>query len=285
MHLGLAIFSTDESVSPGWLASRAEELGFESVFFPEHTHIPAGRATPYPAGGELPREYSRLLDPFVAATHAAAATQTIRIGIGICLLAQHEPIGCAKAVASIDHLSGGRLLFGVGSGWNEEEMRNHGVEPRRRFEIVREHIEAMQAIWGDDEASYAGRHVQFERIWSWPKPVQRPRPPVLVGGNGARVLDRVLAYGDHWMPNVVGGDDALLARVEDLRARAADSGREIGVTVNAAPSRPERLERYAQAGVDRCVFYLPSAGPDAVEAKIERVLESAATVGLALRGA
>ena len=280
MHLGLAIFATDESVSPGWLASRAEALGFDSVFFPEHTHIPATRTTPYPAGGELPREYSRLLDPFVAATHAAAATETIRIRIGICLVAQHEPIACAKAVASVDRLSAGRLLFGIGAGWNEEEMRNHGVDPRTRFELVREHIEAMQTIWRDDEASYDGRHVHFERIWSWPKPVQRPSPPILVGGNGQRVLDRVLAYGDHWMPNVVCGDAALLARVKALRARAADAGRKIGVTLNGAPSRPERLERYARADVDRCVFYVPSSGPDKIEAKIARVLESATTVGL-----
>jgi probable F420-dependent oxidoreductase len=277
MDLGLAIFATDESVTPAWLATRAEALGFESVFFPEHTHIPASRATPYPAGGELPREYSRLLDPFVAATHAAAATETIRIGLGIILVPQHEPIACAKAAASVDHLSGGRLLFGVGAGWNLEEMRNHGVEPSGRFGQMREHVEAMQAIWRDDEASYAGRHVQFERIWSWPKPVQRPGPPILVGGNGAKVLDRVLAYGDQWMPNVVRGDDVLLARIEELRGRA---DRPVGVTVNAAPSKPERLERYAEAGVERCVFYVPSAGADAVEAKIERVLDSAAQVGL-----
>ena len=281
MHLGLAIFATDESVDPGWLASRAEALGFESVFFPEHTHIPASRATPYPVGGELPREYSRLLDPFVATTHAAAVTETIRIGTGVCLVAQHDPITCAKVVASIDQLSGGRLLFGVGAGWNEEEMANHGVEPRTRFALMREHVEAMQAIWRDDEASYAGRHVRFERIWSWPKPVQRPHPPILVGGNGEQVLDRVLAYGDHWMPNVVGGDDALLARIQELRARAAEAGRQVGVTLNAAPSRPERLERYALASIERCIFYVPSAGPNEVEAKIARVLASAATVGLA----
>jgi probable F420-dependent oxidoreductase len=277
MDLGLAIFATDESVTPAWLATRAEALGFESVFFPEHTHIPAGRATPYPAGGELPREYSRLFDPFVAATHAAAATETIRVGLGIILVPQREPIACAKAAASVDHLSGGRLLFGVGAGWNVEEMRNHGVDPGRRFGQMREHVEAMQAIWRDDEASYAGRHVQFGRIWSWPKPVQRPGPPILVGGNGKGVLDRVLAYGDHWMPNVVGGDDVLLARIEELRSRAE---RPVGVTVNAAPSRQEQLERYAEAGVERCVFYVPSAVADAVEAKIERVLDSAAQVGL-----
>jgi probable F420-dependent oxidoreductase len=276
------MFATDESPSPAWLARRLEDLGFESVFFPEHTHIPASRETPYPAGGDLPREYARTLDPFVACTQAAAATERLRVGTGICLVNQHDPIVCAKTVASIDHVSGGRFLFGVGAGWNEEEMRDHGVDPATRFGLMRERVEAMQAIWRDDEASYAGRDVRFERIWSWPKPVQRPHPPVLVGGNGPRVLDRVLAFGDHWMPNVVGGDDALLARVEELRGRAADAGREVGVTVNAAPSRPERLARYAEAGIDRLVFYVPTGPTDAIEAKLERVLANAAEIGLAV---
>jgi probable F420-dependent oxidoreductase len=280
VDLGLAMFATDESPSPAWLARRAEEAGFESVFFPEHTHIPASRETPYPAGGDLPREYSRMLDPFVACTQAAAVTERLRVGTGICLVAQHHPIACAKAVASVDHVSGGRFLFGVGAGWNHEEMRHHGVDPAGRFALIAERVEAMKAIWRDDEASFAGRDVRFERIWSWPKPVQRPHPPVLVGGNGPRVLDRVLAFGDHWMPNVVGGDDALLERVGEVRRRAADAGREVGVTVNAAPSRPERLARYAEAGVERLVFYVPPGPQDAVEAKIERVLGSAAEAGV-----
>jgi probable F420-dependent oxidoreductase len=268
------MFATDESPSPQWLARTAEELGFESVFFPEHTHIPAGRETPYPAGGELPREYARIVDPFVATAAAAAVTERVRLGTGICLVAQRDPIVTAKEVASVDHLSGGRFLFGVGAGWNEEEMRDHGVEPRERFGLMRERIEAMKALWTQEEASYEGRDVRFERAWSWPKPVQRPHPPILVGGNGERVLDRVLAYGDHWMPNVVGGDDALLARVDELRARA---DRAIGVTVNASPSRPERLERYAQAGIDRCVFYV---GPEGQEERVERLAAAARSVGL-----
>jgi probable F420-dependent oxidoreductase len=274
------MFPTDASISPGELARWAEDLGFESVFFPEHTHIPASRDTPYPAGGELPREYSHTVDLFVALTHAAAATERIRVGSGICLVPQREPIACAKAVASVDHLSGGRVLFGVGAGWNVEEMRNHGTEPSERFGLMRERIEAMQAIWTQEEAGYTGRHVRFERIWSWPKPVQRPHPPILVGGNGERVLDRVLAYGDHWMPNVAPSDDVVLARIDELRRRAADAGRDVGVTINATPTKPERLARYAEAGVDRCVWYVPSGDRAAIEPRIERILDSAAQVGI-----
>jgi probable F420-dependent oxidoreductase len=279
MHLGLAMFATDESVSPAWLARRAEELGFESLFFPEHTHIPASRDTPYPAGGELPREYWHTLDPFVACTAAAAATERLRVGTGICLVDQRDPIITANEVASVDHLSGGRFLFGIGAGWNEEEMRNHGVEPRTRFGLMGERVAAMKAIWTDEEASFSGRDVQFERIWSWPKPVQQPHPPILVGGNGPKVLDRVLAYGDHCMPNVVEGDDGLLARVEELRSRAE---RPVGVTINASPTRPERLERYAAAGIDRCVFYVPSSTQEDVEARLERLVDSAEKAGVSL---
>jgi len=280
VHLGLALFATDEALPPGELACWAEDLGFESLFFPEHTHIPASRETPYPAGGDLPREYWHTIDQFVAVTHALAATERLLVGSGICLIPEHEPISLAKAVASVDHLSGGRFLFGVGAGWNLEEMRHHGVEPRQRFALMRERIEAMQAIWTQEEASYEGRHVRFERIWSWPKPVQRPHPPILVGGNGEKVLDRVLAYGDHWMPNMVGDDDHMLARIDELRRRAADADRDIGVTINAAPTRPERLARYAEAGVERCVFYIPSAGRAEIEPRIERILDSAAQAGV-----
>jgi probable F420-dependent oxidoreductase len=283
VDLGLAIFATDESATPAWLARRAEDAGFESLFFPEHTHIPASRETAYPIGGELPREYSRMLDPFVAAAQAAAVTERLRVGTGICLVNQRHPITCAKAGASIDHLSGGRFLFGVGAGWNREEMQNHGIDPGTRFGLMGERIEAIRAIWVEDEATFTGRDVSFERIWSWPKPVQRPHPPILVSGNGARVLDRVLAHGDHWMPNIVDGDEALLRRVENLRERARAAGRTVGVTVNAAPSRPERLARYAEAGIERCVFFVPSASTDAVERRIERILSGADAVGLSLR--
>ena len=271
MDFGLAIFPTTDTLAPDELGHLAEERGFESLFFPEHTHIPSSRQTPYPAGGELPREYARTFDPFVALTAAAAATNRLRVGTGICLVVQRDPIVCAKEVASVDVLSGGRMLFGVGGGWNEEEMRDHGTDPRRRFGLMRERILAMREIWTHDEASFHSEHVDFEAIWCWPKPIQRPYPPILVGGNGPTVLDRVLEYGDHWMPNVVGGDDVMLERIAELRARAGEAGREIGVTLNASPTRPERLARYEEAGVDRCLFYLPSGSRDEIEVRLERI--------------
>jgi probable F420-dependent oxidoreductase len=277
MQFGLSMFITDETIAPAALGRAAEDAGFESIFVPEHTHIPASRESPWPGGAELPREYSHTLDPFVSLSAIAATTERLRLGTGIALIVERDPIMLAHEAASLDHVSGGRFELGIGAGWNLEEMRNHGTDPARRFAVMRERALAIREIWTQEEASFHGEFVDFERIWSWPKPVQRPGPPILVGGNGKGVLDRVLAYGDHWMPNVVRGDDVLLARIEELRGRA---DRPIGVTVNAAPSRPERLERYAQAGVERCVFYVPSAGPDAVEAKIERVLDSAAQVGL-----
>src|SRR5437016_11340399 len=201
MKFALAIFPTEDTQEPGELARMAEERGFESLHFPEHTHIPASRRTPYPAGGELPRQYSRTYDPFVALTAAAAATERILLATGICLVIERDPIITAKEVASLDHLSEGRFLFGVGAGWNREEMENHGTDPHRRFSLMRERIEAMKAIWTEDEAEYHGQHVSFDPIWSWPKPVQEPHPPVLVGGNGKKVLDRVVACGDEWMPD------------------------------------------------------------------------------------
>ncbi len=279
MHFGLAIFPTDETPGPAELGRLAQERGFESLFFPEHTHIPASRETPHPAGIELPREYARLFDPFVALAAVAAVTTTLRVGTGICLVAQRDPLLTAKEVASLDHVSGGRFLFGVGAGWNREEMRDHGTEPRARFDVMRERIEAMKELWTQDEATYLGNHVRFERAWSWPKPVQRPHPPVLVGGNGATVLDRVLAFGDAWMPNPERHDDTLLARIAELRERAAAAGREIPVTVNAASTKPERLARLAEVGVERAVFYLPSGNAAQVEQRLERIEAATAALG------
>jgi probable F420-dependent oxidoreductase len=272
MDFGVAIFLTDETVAPDVVARMAEERGFESLFLPEHTHIPVSRRTPYPGGGELPREYSRTLDPFVALTGAAMATERLRLGTGICLIVQRDPIATAKAVASLDHLSGGRFLFGVGAGWKEEEMENHGTDPRRRFGLMRERVEAMKAIWTQEEVGYQGRYVRFEPLWSWPKPVQDPHPPVLVAGRGRRVLDRVLAFGDAWYPNRGRGDDRMLARIEELQRRGREeAGREaVPVTLQLAPTEPHEIERYARAGVTRCVWYLPSAGRGKVERALDR---------------
>jgi probable F420-dependent oxidoreductase len=276
MKFGVTIFVSEDTQDPGELGRMAEERGFESLFFPEHTHIPASRETPYPAGGELPPEYSRLYDPFVALTAAAAVTERLLIGTGICLIVERDPITTAKEVASLDRLSSGRFLFGVGAGWNVEEMRNHGTDPTRRFGLMRERIEAMKAIWTEEEASFSGEHVNFERIWSWPKPVQKPHPPILIGGNGPRVVDRVLAFGDEWMPNRVGDDDGMIERLEQLAERAEQAGRgPIPTTINGSMRDPARIERFEQAGVHRCVFWLPSRGPAEVEAAMDKYAAAA----------
>jgi probable F420-dependent oxidoreductase len=265
VDFGIGYFPTHDAVSPGDLARLVEERGHESLFFPEHTHIPASRETPYPAGGELPRKYFHTYDLFVALTAAAAATNRLRIGSGICLVIERDPITTAKEVASVDAISGGRMEFGVGAGWNREEMRNHGTDPRVRMEVMRERVEAMKAIWTQDEASYHGKHVDFDRIWSWPKPAQRPHPPVLVGGNGPTVLDRVLSFGDAWLPNNTGED--LLARARELWARA---DRPIEVIVMGAPAKAAVLEEFANAGVRRVVRWIPSATLGPVERALER---------------
>ncbi|HEY6788086.1 MAG TPA: TIGR03619 family F420-dependent LLM class oxidoreductase, partial [Trebonia sp.] len=200
MEFGVAIFPTHDAIGPDAAARLAEQRGQESLFFPEHTHIPVEHS-PNPMGGDLPRRYARTLDLFVAVTAAMTATTRLRVGSGICLVIQRDPITTAKEVASVDYLSGGRFEFGVGAGWNRPEMANHGTDPRRRMAVLRERVEAMKAIWTQDEASYSGEYVNFDRIWSWPKPAQRPHPPILVGGDGRTVLDRVLAFGDAWTPN------------------------------------------------------------------------------------
>jgi probable F420-dependent oxidoreductase len=264
MDTGVAFFPTPYAVDPATLARLVEERGQESLFFPEHTHIPASRESPYPGGGELARKYAYTYDPFVALTAAAMATTKLRVGTGICLVVQRDPIITAKEVASVDVLSGGRFEFGVGAGWNREEMANHGTDPRRRMAIMRERIEAMKEIWTSDEASYHGEYVAFDRIWCWPKPAQRPYPPVIVGGNGPTVLDRVLAFGDAWMPNH--SPEGIFDRAEELRARAE---RRIELMVMGVPADPKVLERYERAGFRRAVHFLPTAqdGP------LERALD------------
>src|SRR5437667_10262261 len=204
MRYGLCIFLTHYAASPAATARAAEDFGFEALWVPEHPCIPVHYETPFPgsADGKAPRPYWSSYDPFVALSFAAAATSKISLATGICLVAERDPIVTAKEVASLDHLSGGRFLFGVGAGWNREEMENHGTDPRTRFSLMAERVEAMKALWTDDEAEYHGRHVDFEPSWSWPKPVQKPHPPILVGGNGQKVIDRVLRFGDEWMPTV-----------------------------------------------------------------------------------
>jgi probable F420-dependent oxidoreductase len=261
----VAIFPTHDAIAPADMARLAETRGHESLFFPEHTHIPAGRQSPGPGGRELPRKYAHTFDLFVAVTAAVTVTSRLRVGSGICLVIERDPITTAKEVASVDYLSGGRFEFGVGAGWNREEMANHGTDPRRRMDLLRERVEAMKAIWAQDEASYAGEHVTFERIWSWPKPAQRPHPPVLVGGNGPGVLDRVLAFGDAWFPNH--GRSGVLDRVAELRSRA---DRPVELMVMGVPADAKVLEEYAAAGFRRAVHWLPSAPRGPVEHAMDR---------------
>ena len=263
MDTGIGYFPTHDAAGPGEVARLVEQHGHAAIYFAEHTHIPASRETPYAGGGELPRKYAHTYDLFVALTAAAAATSRLRIGSGICLVVERDPITLAKEVASVDHLSGGRLEFGVGAGWNREEMVNHGTDPRTRMRLLRERVEAMKAIWTSDEASYDGEFVSFERIWSWPKPAQRPHPPVLVGGNGPTVLDRVVEFGDAWFPNLTRGK--VLERIPELRSRS-----DVPVVIIGAPADPATLERCRDAGAERVVHWLPSAARSQVERALER---------------
>ncbi len=263
MNFGIGYFPTHDGIGPGEVARLVEEHGFESLFFAEHTHIPASRESPYP-GGELPRKYLHTYDLFVALTAAAAATSRLRVGSGVCLVIERDPIVTAKEVASVDHLSGGRLEFGVGAGWNREEMRNHGTDPRTRMRLLQERVDAMKAIWTEDEASYHSEFVNFDRIWSWPKPAQRPYPPILVGGDGPTVLDRVLTFGDVWFPNFAGPE--TLQRATELKTRAE---RPIGFQVISAPTDPKQLEALVNAGCERACYWLPSGNRSVVEAALE----------------
>ncbi len=265
MDFGVGYFPTHDGTSPGEVARRVEERGQSAVFFAEHTHIPAGRESPWGGGPVLPRKYWHTYDLFVALTAATLATTRLRIGSGICLVVERDPIVTAKEVASVDHLSGGRFEFGIGAGWNREEMVNHGTDPRTRMALMSERVRAMQAIWTQDEATFHGDFVTFDRIWSWPKPVQRPYPPVLVGGNGPTVLDRVLAYGDAWFPSW--NDRDVLPRIAELRARA---DRNVEVQLLDVPPDPKVLEQLDGAGVHRASAWLPSGPWSTVERGLEK---------------
>jgi probable F420-dependent oxidoreductase len=272
MKHGVAMFPIHDGIGPPDLARAAEERGFESLFFPEHTHIPASRESHFdPAGGELPRAYWNTLDPFVALTAAAGVTRELRLATGICLVAQRDPITTAKSVASLDVLSGGRFLFGIGAGWNREEMRNHGTDPDRRFRRMRENVQAMREIWTHDEASFAGEWTSFERIWAWPKPIQQPHPPILIGGAGPRVEDRVMAYGDEWLAEP---EDGLEDRIARLLERATTEGHGDSIAVTVYGCEPGDAARWERAGAHRCVYWLPAAD----ERSVVRELDDLAAV-------
>jgi probable F420-dependent oxidoreductase len=272
MHYGVCIFPTEYSIRIDELARAAEERGFESLFVTEHTHIPASRRTPFPGGAELPREYSHTLDPFVALTAAAAVTRTLKLGTGICLIIEHDPITLAKQVASLDFFSGGRFLFGIGGGWNAEEMENHGTAFKTRFRLLRERVLAMKEIWTKDAAAFHGEFVSFDPIWSWPKPAQTPHPPILLGGESGYTLQRVVDFCDGWFPRGRAAE-AILPGLADLKARAARAGRDmktISVSIFGAKAEAAALQPYADAGITRAILRLPSEPRDAVLPLLDR---------------
>jgi len=279
MEFGVTMFPTDFSIGPAELAIAVEERGLDALFIPDHTHIPAGRGSAFRIGDELPADYSHNLDMFIGLAAAAAVTKRIRLGTGICLVVERDPIVTAKEVASLDHLSGGRVDFGVGGGWNREEMENHGTDWTRRFKLMRERVEAMKAIWTNDEASYQGEFVNFEGIWSWPKPVQKPHPPVFVGGDAARTLDRVMRYGDGWIPMLADKPDnprmdERYRMMAELKERAAAAGRPpLPITTFGTSRDPEMVEKLRAAGVTRCIFGLKAAPADDVLRRLDRLVK------------
>ena len=271
MRFGVTIFLTDRSIGPAEMARAADARGFISLFLPEHTHIPSSRATPAPMGEPLPEQYRRTLDPFVALTLASAATEKLKLGTGICLVAQRDPIVTAKEVATLDLVSGGRFVFGIGFGWNVEEIEDHGVPYPERREIGRERVLAMKRLWTDEEASFDGKLVRFEPSWAYPKPVQKPHPPVWIGGAGGPVLFRHIAvYGDGWMP--IGGR-GVAKNLEALRVAVTDAGRD-PATVRVVPMgtipEPGKLEYFASLGLDEVILNVPTGTADEVLPFLDR---------------
>src|SRR6185503_1631318 len=239
MHYGVFIFPTDYSIRIDELARAAEERGFESLFVTEHTHIPTSRRSPFAGGGPLPKEYSHTLDPFIGLMAAASVTKNLKVGTGICLVIEHDPITLAKTIASLDLLSNGRFLFGIGAGWNAEEMEHHGTEFKTRFRLLRERVLAMKEIWTKEEAEYHGEYVNFEKSWSYPKPVQTPHPPILMGGDAPTTFDRVVEFCDGWMPIPGRSGPGLAGKIAELQRRAKEAGR-APIPVTAFMAKPDR---------------------------------------------
>ena len=267
MDFGLIMFPTGYAIQPNVLAKEAELRGFESLWFPEHTHIPASRESAWPGGPDLPKEYWSTYDPFVALSFAAQATSTIKLGTGICLVIERDPITLAKEISSIDQLSQGRFMLGIGGGWNAEEMANHGTDFKTRFGRLRETILAMKTIWNNDSAEFHGQYVDFDAIWSFPKPLQKPNPPILMGGDGRSTFDRVTEFCDGWMPiwgrttNSVNGNN-LEEKIENLRSKWTNSERgdsDLDITLFGVPPEGEAVEKALSMGANRVIFATPCA--------------------------
>jgi probable F420-dependent oxidoreductase len=275
MDIGIMTFNTEYGIRADHMARALEDAGYESFWLPEHTHIPAERRTPYPGGGDLPRPYYHVADPFISLGVAAAVTKRLKLATGICLVTERDPIVLAKEVATLDMLSDGRFLFGIGAGWNAEEMENHGTEFKTRFKVMRERVEAMKEIWLNEQASYHGDFVDFEAIISYPKPVQAPHPPIIFGGATALARQRVVDFCDGWMPIDVLLDD-LPGAIADLQRRAEAAGRDpnsISVTVFAFDGADgDAILRYNDLDIDRLVLIAPRAR-DVALAFVERFAE------------
>jgi probable F420-dependent oxidoreductase len=274
MRFGLLTYPSHRAMDPVSLGRAAEERGFESLFFAEHTHIPVHSRR---QGDERALDgYAHAYDPFVALSMVAATTSRLKLGTGVCLVAQRDPITTAKEVASLDQLSGGRFLFGVGAGWNREEMSNHGTHPADRMQVLAERVHAMREIWTNDQASYHGRHVNFDPIWSWPKPTTKPHPPILVGGNGPGVEERVLDFGDEWFPQGVTRDNVgpFARRAAALQRRAGSIGRgPVPITLFGAQVEQMAIEAYEAVGITRCLFVIPEAGKEKILPTLDRLTE------------
>jgi probable F420-dependent oxidoreductase len=271
MDYGVVMFPTAYSIAPAELAQALEVRGFESIWYPEHTHIPASRASPWPGGPDLPREYWSGYDPFLALMAAGAASTRLKLGTGVCLVIERDPITLAKEVATLDRLTGGRVLFGIGGGWNAEEMANHGTAWRTRFRLLRERTLAMRAIWTQAEAEYHGEFVNFDKIWADPKPLQQPHPPILIGGDGPTTFDRVVEFGDGWMP-IQRPHQQPVPRIPELRERLTAAGRDpdsVPVSIFFAPPNRAGLDTLAEAGVSRVIFGLPSADREVILPRLD----------------
>jgi probable F420-dependent oxidoreductase len=273
MKFGVCIFPTAYSIQPAELAVALEERGFESLWVPEHTHIPASRKSPWPGGAELPRMYYDVYDPFIALAAAASVTKTLKLATGVTLACQHSPFTLAKTAATLDRVSNGRLLLGVGGGWNREELEDHGRPFDRRWKVLRETVEAMKALWGDEPAEYHGEFVDFAPAHSAPTPVQRPHPPIHVAGSAPHALKRVARYGDGWLPILGRETGNFLDRVRELRDLVRGMQRDpdrIEVSIYACPAEEDLVRRHAAAGVTRAIFALPAAPTEDVLALLDR---------------
>jgi probable F420-dependent oxidoreductase len=282
MQFGVTMFPTDYSIQPQELAIEAEQRGFESVWFPEHSHIPTSRKSPWPGGPELPKWYYDTYDQFLALTAAAAVTRTIKLGTGVCLVVQRDPIYTAKEVATLDRLSNGRFLFGIGGGWNAEEMADHGTTDfKGRFKLMRERIEAMKEIWGKSKPKYSGETVKFDEMMQWPKPVQKPHPPIIVGGGFPQGARRAIAYADGWMPIGGRGGDTL-GMIPPFREMLKEKGRkqeDVPVTLFGVGADPDALKRARDAGVARVVFSVPAEAKDKALPVLDKAAAAMKAVG------